>query len=123
MSDWEVLFHMDLLAEMQAWPQEVQDELLAKASLLEEFGPSLERPHADTLKGSKHANMKELRFGAGNGVWRAAFAFDPKRKAVLLVGGDKSGTDSRRFYRSLIAIADSRFDEHLTDLRKHESKT
>jgi hypothetical protein len=60
------------------------------------------RPHADTLAGSKHANMKELRFKAADGVWRVAFAFDPARRAVLLVAGDKSGVGATQFYKSLI---------------------
>ncbi len=62
--------------------------------------------------------MKELRFDADNGVWRVAFAFDPERKAVLLVAGDKSGGSQRKFYKKLIIKADDRFDEHLEYLRK-----
>jgi len=57
--------------------------------------------------------MKELRFEADGGVWRVAFAFDPKRKAILLVAGDKSGGSEKRLYRKLIAKADARFDDHL----------
>jgi len=57
--------------------------------------------------------MKELRFRADTGVWRAAFAFDPDRHAVLLVAGDKAGVAQRRFYKALIARADKRFDDHL----------
>ena len=57
--------------------------------------------------------MKELRFGWEGGVWRIAFAFDPKRQAILLVGGDKAGADQRRFYKRLISVADVRLDEHL----------
>ena len=57
--------------------------------------------------------MKELRFDADGGVWRAAFAFDPARQAILLVAGDKSGVGEKRFYRRLIALADARFDAHL----------
>jgi hypothetical protein len=72
----------------------------------------------DTLKGSRHANMKELRFDAADGVWRVAFAFDPKRNAVLLIAGDKSGGGEKRFYRQLIAKADERFDEHLSRTKK-----
>jgi hypothetical protein len=83
---------------------------------LEEFGPSLKRPHADTLKGSNHSNMKEIRFQAADGVWRVAFAFDPERSAILLVAGDKSGGGEKRFYRQLIEIADSRFADHLAKL-------
>lgn len=74
----------------------------------------LGRPLVDTLKGSRHANMKELRFNASGGVWRIAFAFDPSRKALLLVAGNKSGTSERRFYKQLIRKADERFDEHLS---------
>jgi hypothetical protein len=83
--------------------------------LLEQFGPHLKRPHCDTLKGSKHANMKELRFDAGDGVWRIAFAFDRQRQAVLLVGGDKSGMSLKKFYRGLIRTADRRFDDWLEE--------
>ncbi len=57
--------------------------------------------------------MKELRCSAAGGVWRIAFAFDPDRQAILLVGGDKSGVGEKRFYRQLIARADERFDRHL----------
>ena len=97
-------------------PEPVQDALLAHAGLLEQFGPGLGRPRVDTLKGSRHANMKELRFDADGGVWRFAFAFDPNRKAIVLVGGDKSGTGEKRFYRQLIRKADERFDGHLPRL-------
>ena len=99
--------------EFERLPKDVQDELLAHANLLEAFGPSLGRPYVDGLKGSRHANMKELRFSAGGGAWRAAFAFDPRRKAVLLAAGNKSGTSQRRFYRALTAKADRRFERHL----------
>ena len=65
--------------------------------------------------------MKELRFQADNGVWRVAFAFDPHRKAVLLVAGNKSGFSERRFYRQLIEKADERFDTHLDRLKDERS--
>jgi hypothetical protein len=91
--------------------------LLAVAKLLADFGPQLGRPYADTLNGSKFANMKELRFEASDGAWRAAFAFDPQRQAVLLVAGDKSGRSRKRFYKQLIAKADERFAAHLDRLK------
>ena len=72
----------------------------------------------DTLKGSKHPNMKELRFDASDGIWRVAFAFDRKRNAILLVAGDKSGGNETRFYKQLIAKADERFDDHLERAKK-----
>jgi hypothetical protein len=119
---WIVEIGDEFEPEFNGLPQEVQDELLAKTELLEQFGPQLGRPTVDTLNGSKHANMKELRFKAADGVWRVAFAFDPKRKAVLFIAGDKSGGSEKQFYRDLIAKADARFDAHLARLKKAEQK-
>ena len=96
----------------------IQDELLAQAKMLEAFGPALGRPRVDTLKGSAYANMKELRFDANDGVWRVAFAFAPNRQAILLVSGDKSGTNEKRFYKQLIAKADKRYSSHLAALKE-----
>jgi hypothetical protein len=115
---WRVEFHPTFLGEFDGFSEAVQDEVAALIRLLEAFGPRLGRPRCDTLNGSKHANMKELRFDADNGVWRLAFAFDPARKAVLLVAGDKSGTSEGRFYKRLIQRADARFDQHIAELRK-----
>ncbi len=119
---WTVLFHDAFDAEFLAFADDLQDELLAHARLLGEFGPNLGRPTVDGLKGSKHANMKELRFDWDGGVWRVAFAFDPKRQAILLVGGDKGGADQRRFYKRLITVADQRFDEYLAELAAAKRK-
>lgn len=113
---WIVEFHAEFEEEFDELPVEVQDELLSRAGVLQELGHQLKRPNVDTLNGSKHSNMKELRFYAGDGVWRVAFAFDPQRKAILLVAGDKSGVSENRFYRQLIKKADSRFDSHLASL-------
>src|SRR5207253_2800436 len=82
--------------EFDALDQDVRREILALARVLQQFGPQLGRPRVDTLKGSRHANMKELRFSAADGEWRVAFAFDTKRKAILLVAGDKSGGSEKR---------------------------
>ncbi len=114
---WTVIFHDAFLPEWEAMVDEVQDELLALTELLSATGPTLGRPHVDALAGSKHANMKELRFAADDGVWRVAFAFDPKRRAVILVAGDKSGVAQKRFYKALIAKADARFAAHLVELK------
>jgi hypothetical protein len=111
---WEVELHRDFDPEFDALPEDVQDEISGHRELLEQFGPQLGRPRVDTLNGSRHANMKELRFDAAGGVWRVAFAFDPKRRAVLLIAGDKAGVGQDRFYRRLIAKADERFDDHLS---------
>jgi hypothetical protein len=87
------------------------------AKLLGEYGLQLGRPYTDTFKGSKRAYMKEMRFSAAGGEWRAAFAFDPERNAIMLVAGDKSGGSQKRFYKSLIAKADLRFSDHLESLK------
>lgn len=114
---WMVTFADEFDSEFDELPEAVQDELLAKARLLEAFGPELGRPHVDTLNASRHANMKELRFRAESGVWRVAFAFDPERAAILLVAGDKAGVKERRFYRRLLQLADERFDNHLRQVK------
>jgi hypothetical protein len=88
---WAVDFHPAFRVEFDKFDDSVQDELLAMAELLKAAGPWMKRPGADTLAGSRHANMKELRFEAAGGVWRVAYAFDPNRQAILLVAGDKSG--------------------------------
>ena len=113
---WSVDFHDEFVPEFHRLHRQVQDEVFAVAHLLKQFGPLLGRPRVDTLNGSRHANMKEMRFGAAGGAWRLAFAFDPTRSAVLLVAGDKSGASSRRFYRALIRKADERFDRHVARL-------
>ena len=76
---WEIDFHPAFDPEYEELAEAVQDELLAQLKLLEQFGPRLGRPRVDTLNGSCHANMKELRFDAEDGAWRFAFAFDPNR--------------------------------------------
>jgi hypothetical protein len=114
---WEVDLHDAFVPEFEALDEAVQDELLAHVAVLEMFGPQLGRPRVDTLNGSRHRNMKELRFEAVDGVWRFAFAFDPHRKGIVLCGGDKSGGSEKRFYRQLIAKADDRFDSYLMALK------
>ena len=126
---WQVVFHDQFEPEFAALAAGVQDELLAHALLLRDYGPNLGRPMVDTLKGSKHGNMKELRFRHGKEVWRVAFAFDLSRQAVLLVAGDKGGADQRLFYKRLIDKADSRLTLHLAGFdtlskeKKHGKKT
>ncbi len=117
---WIVELAPEFEPELLALSPEVRIELLAQVRVVERFGPATGRPRVDTLKGSKHANMKELRFDAKGGVWRVAFAFDPGRKAILLVAGDKGGRGQRAFYRHLIAIADKRFDAHLARLKQRQ---
>ena len=111
--NWTVAFHEDFVPEFRSLDRQIQNEVYAVGRLLEQFGPQLGRPRVDTLNGSRHANMKEMRFSAADGEWRVAFAFDPARNAIVLVAGDKSGGSAKRFYRALIRKADERFDRHL----------
>ena len=119
---WVVEIGNEFEPEFDRLHEDVQTEILALALLLERFGPQLKRPHVDTLNASRHANMKELRFSAADGEWRVAFAFDIKRKANLLVAGDKSGANEKRFYRELIRKADARFDAHLVRLEQQRQR-
>jgi hypothetical protein len=95
-------------------PQQVA--LDASVQLLIAKGPSLGRPHVDTLKGSRHANMKELRTQHRGRPLRTFFAFDPRRAAILLIGGDKTG--DARFYDRMIPLADDLYDQHLEELNR-----
>src|SRR5882724_10933941 len=115
------MWHVATTNEFDRWfvqlDEDGQVELIAKVELLKLMGPKLARPHADTLNGSKHANMKELRADTADKIMRVAFAFDPERAGILLVAGDKSGVGQKRFYKKLIAKADALFDAHLLALK------
>lgn len=115
---WAVEVVDEFEPEFDGLPTQVRTEILALSLVLEAFGPQLGRPRVDTLNGSRHANMKELRFSAAGGEWRVAFAFDSRRRAILLVAGDKSGGSEKRFYRELIRKADDRFDAHLARVQR-----
>ena len=116
--DWTVLFDEDFAAWVDGLDVEVRRALLAHVVLLREHGPNLGRPHVDTLKGSKVANLKELRIQHRGKPWRVLFAFDPSRAAILLVGGDKAG--DKRWYKKQIKIAEDRFERHLRRLEEEE---
>jgi hypothetical protein len=92
-----------------------QDAIDRCVYLLERRGPELGRPYVDAVRGSRHANMKELRSQAGGKPLRTFFAFDPRRSAILLIGGDKTG--DRRFYQRMIPVADTLFEVYLKELR------
>ena len=115
---WTVRIADEFEPELHRLPRDVRKAILALSLVLQQFGPQLGRPRVDTLNGSRHANMKELRFSAADGEWRLAFAFDTQRSAIFLAAGDKSGGSARRFYRALIRTADERFDRHLARLEE-----
>jgi hypothetical protein len=117
---WAIDFHPAFKTEFDDLSPKVQDVLLAMLVALRERGPTVGRPDVDTLRGSAFANMKELRFRADRGAWRVAFAFDPQRRGILLVAGDKAGVSESKFCKRLIAKADARFEEHLKHLNLKE---
>jgi hypothetical protein len=102
----------DWLASLE---EDEQDRVAAAILVLQDRGPSLGRPFVDTIKGSRHANMKELRPWGGN--LRVLFAFDPRRKAILLIGGDQTNR-WEEWYRAFIPIADRLYDGHLEKLKQ-----
>ena len=95
-----------------------QEDVAAKVGLLEECGPALGRPHVDTIRGSRHPNMKELIVQHAGRPYRILFAFDPRRSAILLIGGDKTGHD--RWYEEYVPRADRLYDQHLETLRRED---
>ena len=85
-------------------------------ALLQQDGPTLGRPHADTIKGSRYVNMKELRVQHEGRPYRVLFAFDPRRTGMLLIGGDKTGNG--RWYEEFVPKADAIYTEHLRELER-----
>lgn len=113
---WTVEFTDEFEVWWNALEEDEQTSIDPAVELLEEYGPNLGRPTVDSLKGSRHANMKELRVQHDGRPLRVFFAFDPRRTAILLIGGDKKG--DTRFYDKMIPIADGLYDVHLDELRK-----
>lgn len=111
-TNWDVDLELieDWLTELD---EQSYEQVVAALELLQERGPQLGRPLVDTIKASRHKNMKELRPGSsGRSELRVLFAFDPERKAIFLVAGDKAGR-WEKWYKVNIPIADDRFDDHL----------
>src|ERR687891_1229890 len=119
---WPVEFHPACEQWADQLDQDDAEALLAAIRVLRDQGPTLGRPLVDTVKDSRHSNMKELRPGStGRTEVRVLFAFDTRRRAILLVGGDKS-KDWKGWYRVNIPIADDRFDEHLARIARSEAR-
>jgi hypothetical protein len=113
---WSVEYTDEFEAWWQSLAEEEQVALDASVQLLEEFGPGLGRPHCDTVDGATHGNMKELRTQCQGRPLRSFFAFDPRRTAILLIGGDKTGDD--RFYERMIPLAERIYDSYLEEIRR-----
>ena len=93
-----------------------QDSVQATVMLLEDEGPHLGFPHTSDIKGSRYGNLRELRVQHAGRPYRVLYAFDPRRCAILLIGGDKTGDD--RWYQEHVPIAERLYDDHLQTLKK-----
>ena len=113
---WDVEYTDEFGHWWESLADDEQESLAVSVELLRCLGPNLPRPHSDTIKGSKHSNMKELRTQHRGHPLRTFYAFDPRRSAILFIGGDKTGDD--RFYDRMIPLADRLYDEYLEELRE-----
>jgi len=111
---WIVIPDKDFELWLKEQETNLQDEIISVVKLLQTYGPALSRPYVDSVKGSSVKNLKELRIQYQGEPWRVLFAFDPVRRAILLVGGNKRG--DKRWYEKMIPIAEKRFQRHLDSL-------
>jgi hypothetical protein len=114
--EWMIIFHEAFRDWLYEQEQEVQDSILVYIGLLKQEGPLLGRPYVDTIQGSRYPNLKELRVQHQGEPWRVLFAFDPIRRAIMLVGGNKTG--DKRWYQKNIPIAEKRFETYLKTLEE-----
>ena len=120
MKQWTIIYRPHYRAWFGKCGEELQDEILAHLEVLKTVGPNLGRPRVDHIKGSAHQNMKELRVQFKGDPVRILFAFDPDRRAVLLLGGAKTGDD--RWYRRNVPLADQEFSLHLQEMQMQKKK-
>jgi hypothetical protein len=117
---YDVKFHPDFIPEWMELEMGLKELVGEVLDHLEDDGPFLGRPEVDTLSGSGHANMKEIRVTFVKQVWRFAFAFDPAQAAIILCGGEKQGKNQKLFYKQLISKADPRFDSWLKEKKDEQ---
>ncbi len=117
---WEIEYTEEFQTWWESLDADEQEDVAEKVKLLELSGPSLGRPHADTLaKQSRHANLKELRIVHRGDAYRVLFAFDPRRIAILLLGARKA---DQKWYKTAIPAADKLFDAHLRTLEREKQQ-
>ena len=112
--EWEVEFTDEFEAWWNGLTEDEQEDVNTKVILLQKIGPELRRPHSGSIASSRHANMRELIVQHKGRPYRVLYAFDPRRCAILLIGGDKTG--NKRWYDTFVPIADKLYDEHLVTL-------
>ena len=113
---WEVEYTDEFEDWWESLSESEQEDVSASVQLLEERGPNLGFPHSSGISGSKHSHMRELRTQHNGKPYRTLYAFDPRRNAILLIGGNKTG--DKRWYETHIAIADRVYGKHLQQLLK-----
>lgn len=113
---WEVEFTDEFGQWWEGLTEDEQDSIDVTVRLLEELGPHLPFPYCSDIKGSRHSQMRELRVQHKGEPYRILYAFDPRRAAILLIGGKKTGDD--RWYKTFVPLADKLYDEHLAQLEK-----
>jgi hypothetical protein len=113
---WDVEYTDEFEEWWESLSESEQEDISASVQLLEERGPNLGFPHSSSISGSKHSHMRELRTQHNGKPYRTLYAFDPRRNAILLIGGNKTGDN--RWYETHIVIADRVYDEHLQQLLK-----
>jgi len=113
---WEVEYTDEFAQWWQTLLPEQQDDIASIVTLLEERGAQLPFPYSSNVKGSKHSHMRELRVQSSGRPIRIFYAFDPRRTAILLIGGDKTGSD--RFYETYIPIGDRLYDDYILELEQ-----
>ena len=115
---WDIFISEEYEVWLAGLSEKDQASVVVDLEVLRNFGPMLGRPHVDRVKGSQFPNMKELRTKTASHVYRSLFAFDPERRGIVLIGGDKKGKDQKKFYQRLIAQADKIFDQHLQKMSR-----
>ena len=116
---WEVEYTNEFEGWWHTLKELEQDSVSVSVGLLEQLGPNLRHPHSSGIHDSRHTHMRELRIQHEGRPYRILYAFDPKRVAILLIGGDKTGQD--RWYEEYVPKADTLYDEHLNELKQEDS--
>lgn len=114
--EWEIEYTDEFEGWWDSLDEDEQEDVRAVVLLLRQFGPTLRYPHSSDIKGSKHRHMRELRIQHAGQPYRVLYAFDPRRVAILLIGGNKTGDD--RWYETFVPLADKIYDDHLGTLKR-----
>lgn len=113
---WDIEYTDEFASWWETLTEEEQVDIAASVGLLEERGSNLRYPHSSGINGSKYAHMRELRIQHKGHPYRVFYAFDPRRAAILLIGGNKAGDD--RWYEKYVPVADKLYEQHIETLKE-----